>query len=771
MSGFDQVDLFGGLHAAQARRGPQTPDELVDGLTGPQRDAVEHRGGPLLIVAGAGSGKTRVLTRRIAHLLATGDAEPQDILAITFTNKAANEMVERLVALVGERARRMWVMTFHKAFFRILQYEAEALGYKQRLTLYDDTDSRRLIQELLRERDVDPKKLTPKAVASKISLAKANLQTPAEFLEGTGFYQGPFHQITGEVFEQYERRLFAASAVDFDDLLNKPVELFRRNEEIRQAYAQRFRHVLVDEFQDTNRAQNELVFQLTREHRQVCVVGDSDQSIYRFRAADIRNILDFESTFPDATVVVLEQNFRSTQRILDAANAVISNNASRVVKNLFTEEGDGVPITVYGAMDERDEAAWVAAEVVRLNHHEGIDLSEIAIFYRTNAQSRVLEEEFNRAGIAHRLVGATRFYDRREIRDLLAYVRLIRNRDDEVSARRIINVPKRGIGQTSVTKLGSFAARSGISFGEALERAAEAGLTAKAASATTGLAGLLETLRTEAQTLTPSALLAEVFHRSGIEAELIAEQSIEAESRLENLHELINSVAQMEADGVIETIDEFLESAALVSAQDDLNDDAPKVSLMTLHVAKGLEYQAAFITGLEEGIFPHFSSRDDEEQLEEERRLAYVGITRARRILALTHAERRFRFGGEQGSGFSTSLPSRFLAEIPENLTVRLGSAGMPRPSRWNDDPVFERPSDDDGRVFGRPSAFKRPPAPTSGAERLNLTAGETVIHERWGAGVVVSTSGSREMAAAKVRFADVGEKNLLLSVAPLRRP
>ena len=320
MSGFDQVDLFGGLHAAQARRGPQTPDELVDGLTGPQRDAVEHRGGPLLIVAGAGSGKTRVLTRRIAHLLATGDAEPQDILAITFTNKAANEMVERLVALVGERARRMWVMTFHKAFFRILQYEAEALGYKQRLTLYDDTDSRRLIQELLRERDVDPKKLTPKAVASKISLAKANLQTPAEFLEGTGFYQGPFHQITGEVFEQYERRLFAASAVDFDDLLNKPVELFRRNEEIREAYAHRFRHVLVDEFQDTNRAQNELVFQLTREHRQVCVVGDSDQSIYRFRAADIRNILDFESTFPDATVVVLEQNFRSTQRILDAAN-------------------------------------------------------------------------------------------------------------------------------------------------------------------------------------------------------------------------------------------------------------------------------------------------------------------------------------------------------------------------------------------------------------------------------------------------------------------
>ncbi len=769
MSGFDQENLFGELHAQVARSQPKTPDQLVEGLTAPQRAAVEHRGGPLLIVAGAGSGKTRVLTRRIAHLLATGDAAPHEILAITFTNKAANEMVERLVDLVGDRARRMWVMTFHKAFFRMLQTEAERLGYRSRLTLYDDTDSRRLIQEILRERDVDPKKVTPKGVSGRISLAKATLQSPEEYAEGNGSYQGPFHQISAEVYAEYERRLFAASAVDFDDLLLKPVELFRRHEDVRLAYADHFRHVLVDEFQDTNRAQNELVFQLTRDHRQVCVVGDSDQSIYRFRAADIRNILDFESTFPDAEVVVLEQNFRSTQRILDAANAVISNNAGRVVKNLFTEEGQGNPITVYGAMDERDEAAWVAAEVIRLSREQSLAFDELAVFYRTNAQSRVLEEEFNRAGIPHRLVGATRFYDRREIRDLLAYVRLLVNPDDEMSARRIVNVPKRGIGATSVTRLGAFAAENGITFAAALGRAGEAGLTAKAAKASNELFILLTDLRQELLMKRPSELLAEVFHRSGIETELQAEQSVDAASRLENLGELINSVAQLEADGGIESIDEFLESAALTSAQDDLNDDAPKVSLMTLHVAKGLEYQAVFVTGLEEGIFPHFSARDDEEQLEEERRLAYVGITRARQLLALTHAERRFRFGGEQGSGFSNSLPSRFLREIPEDLTVRLGSSGMPRPSRWGDDPIFERPVDDGSRTFGRPIP-RRTPAPTSGAEQLGLVAGDLVLHERWGEGTVLSTSGSGEMAAAKVRFGEVGEKNLLLSVAPLRR-
>ena len=775
MSGFDQHDLFGNLHAAVEAQRPKTPQELVEGLTAPQREAVEHRGGPLLIVAGAGSGKTRVLTRRIAHLLATGDAQPHEILAITFTNKAANEMVERLVQLVGDRAKRMWVMTFHKAFFRILQAESERLGYRSRLTLYDDSDSRRLIQEIMRERDIDPKKVTPKGVAGKISLAKANLQTPEVFAEGGGFYQGPFHQMTADLYSEYERRLFAASAVDFDDLLMKPVMLFERFEEARLYYADRFRHVLVDEFQDTNRAQNELVFQLTRDHRQVCVVGDSDQSIYRFRAADIRNILDFESTFPDAKVVVLEQNFRSTQRILDAANAVISNNASRVVKNLFTQEGEGTPLTVYGAGDERDEAAWIASEIWRLQRDLDVPLNEIALFYRTNAQSRVLEEEFNRAGIPHRLIGATRFYDRREVRDLLSYVRLLLNPDDEVSARRIINVPKRGIGATSVTRLGQYAAQHQMTFAEALRHGADAGLTAKAAKAGLQVAELLDQLRHDLLLLRPSELLAEVFHRSGIEAELQAEQSVESASRLENLGELINSVAQMEADGALESIEEFLESAALTAASDDLDDDRPKVSLMTLHVAKGLEYKAVFVTGLEEGIFPHFSARDDEDQLEEERRLAYVGITRARQFLALTHAERRFKFG-EQGSGYSASLPSRFLAEIPEDLTVRLGTAGMPRPSRWgSDDHYFERPDDDGARTFGRPSASpsfqaRRKAPSTSGAENLGLSAGDVVIHERWGEGTVISTSGSGDMAAAKVKFGEVGEKNLLLSVAPLRR-
>ena len=772
-------DLFASLRThVGARRGPLDPDQLVEGLTAPQRRAVEHRGGPLLVVAGAGSGKTRVLTRRIAHLLATGDAKPHEVLAITFTNKAANEMVERLVDLVGDEARRMWVMTFHKAFFRILQQEAPRLGYRQRLTLYDDTDSRRLLQEILRERDLDPKRITPRMVAGRISFAKANLVTPELFMGDRQVFQGPFQDQIGQVYAEYERRLLAASAVDFDDLLMKPVELFGRFDEVRAHYADRFRHILVDEFQDTNRAQNELVLRLGAVHRNVCVVGDSDQSIYRFRAADIRNILEFEQTFPDAEVVVLEQNFRSTQTILDAANAVIANNASRVVKRLFTDEGQGDKIVVYGAMDERDEASWIAADVLRHTTRDGLNFDDVAVFYRTNAQSRVLEEEFNRAKIPHKLVGATRFYDRREIRDLLSYVRLIVNPDDEVSARRIINVPRRGIGATSVAKLGTYAASNGVTFAHAIAEAKQAGLSGKALVGCGELAEMLEVLRGALGELRPSELLAEVLVRSGFEDELLAEQSVDAESRLENLRELVTSVAQMEADGALERIEDFLESAALTSAQDDL-DGSARVSLMTLHVAKGLEFPAVYLSGMEEGTFPHYGSRDDEDRLEEERRLAYVGITRARRHLTLSHAERRFRFGGDRTPTVQTESPSRFLLEIPEELTTKLGTASMPRPRRYDlDDPIFERPDDrDGGRVFGqgRPStspSFHRPPAPVSkaGAERLGLQAGDRVLHDRWGEGVVLSTQGSGDLAAAKVRFGSVGDKNLLLSVAPLRR-
>ncbi len=580
---------------------------------------MEHRGGPLLIIAGAGSGKTRVLTRRIAHLLATGDAPPWGILAITFTNKAAGEMRTRVADLVGPPAEKMWVSTFHSACLRILRTNADRLGYRSAFTVYDDTDSRRLIEMITAELGFDQKRLPSRAVQGVISQAKSELIDFETFREDARSGPDPFRKRIADIYAQYQQRLLAANALDFDDLLMVTANLLQACDDVRASYQERFRHILVDEFQDTNHAQNEIVKLLGEAHGNVCVVGDSDQSVYRWRGADIRNILEFERAFPNVTTIMLEQNFRSTQTILDAANAVIANNVGRQPKELFTVGDTGGPVTRYRAEDERDEANWVASEILRLHASAGLTWGDFAVFYRTNAQSLPLETSMKFSGIPYKVVGGAKFYDRREIKDVLAFVRLLANPDDEVSARRIVNVPKRGIGDTSVARLAAWAQVEHVPFGEAIDRAEEAGLTGKALKGAEQLSKTLAELRPLVQTVNPADFVQLVAERTGYLAELVAEHNHEADGRIENLAELATQAADF--DDVMG----FLETVALVADSDELDSDGTRVSLMTLHTAKGLEYPAVFVVGLEEGIFPHFRSLSEPSELEEERRLFYVG--------------------------------------------------------------------------------------------------------------------------------------------------
>jgi DNA helicase II / ATP-dependent DNA helicase PcrA len=722
---------------AERRSSPLRPETLVEGLNPPQRLAVVHRGGPLLVVAGAGSGKTRVLTRRIAHLLATDEAAPWEILAITFTNKAADEMRRRVVELVGPRAERMWVSTFHSACLRMLRAHAGVLGYRSGFTVYDDVDSRRLIELIENELGLDTRRLPPRSVAGVISQAKAELVDFETFRENAR--GDPFAVRIAEVYRLYQDRLLAANALDFDDLLMVAVNLLEASEVVRRGYQERFKHILVDEYQDTNRAQNRLVILLGAAHGNVCVVGDSDQSVYRWRGADIANILQFEEAFANATTILLEQNYRSTQRILDAANAIIGHNLARRPKRLFTEGDEGPPIARYRGEDEHDEASFVASEIARLHDREGVDYAEMAIFYRTNAQSRVLEEELVRREIPYKVVGGTRFYDRREVKDMLAYVRLLGNPADEVSARRILNVPKRGLGDTSVARLIAFAQERRLSIPDALGRAEEAGLSGKALKGAGGLAELLAELLILSATLAPGDLIEAVATKSGYLAELEAERSHEADGRIENVFELAGVAAEYE------DLTEFLETVALVADTDELDTEGTRVNLMTLHTAKGLEFRAVFLTGLEEGIFPHLRTLAEPLELEEERRLCYVGVTRARERLYLSHAWRRTLWGTT-----SHNIPSRFLSEVPGGLIVDVGVVGS------------------GASGLGLPAAPQR--RQTTGAETLGLVPGDRVVHDRWGEGVVVSAKGEGDGAQAEVRFASVGTKKLLLSAAPIAR-
>jgi DNA helicase II / ATP-dependent DNA helicase PcrA len=747
------------------RRGdPAAAAALLEGLTLPQRAAVVHRGGPLLVVAGAGSGKTRVLTRRIAHLLATGDAPPWGILAITFTNKAAEEMRNRVAELVGEkRAKSMWVSTFHSSCLRILRSHADRLGYRPNFTVYDDTDTRRLIELIIAEMGLDTKRLPPRSVAAVIGQAKSELIDFETFRESARQGPDPFQRKIADVYAEYQQRLLAANALDFDDLLMVTANLLQACDDVRESYQERFSQILVDEFQDTNHAQNEIVHLLGQKHGNVCVVGDSDQSVYKWRGADIRNILEFEEAFPSATIIVLEQNFRSTQTILNVANAVIANNLDRPNKQLFTVGDAGDPVLRYRAEDERDEAAWVSSEILRLRAAESLAWGDVAVFYRTNAQSRALEDSFIFTGIPYKVVGGAKFYDRREVKDVLAYVRVLANPDDEVSARRIVNVPKRGIGDTSVARLAAWAQVNRVSFTEAIDRAEEAGLTAKALRGTQQLSKTLSELRPLVSTVNPADFIQLVADRTGYMAELVAEHTHESDGRIENIAEL-GSVA-----GQFDDVVAFLETVALVADSDDLDGDGTRVSLMTLHTAKGLEFPAVFVVGLEDGIFPHLRSLGEPADLEEERRLFYVGITRARRHLNLTHAWSRTIFGRTQ-----QNIPSRFLGEVPAELVKDVGLVSS-RESRK----LSTGRSDDWSGDRSRTGSFlpsspltPRPAGPraTTGAEELGLVAGDQVVHDHWGPGVVLSAKGEGSRAQATVRFDSVGQKSLLLSATPLRR-
>jgi DNA helicase-2/ATP-dependent DNA helicase PcrA len=774
----------GAEHAGAAAGAHALEEETLLGDLNPvQLEAVLHEGGPLVVVAGAGSGKTRVLTRRIASLVARG-VPPWRIMAITFTNKAADEMRRRVVELVGADADRMWVSTFHSACVRILRRNADRIGYRSNFTIYDDTDSRRLIEHILGDLGVDQKRFPPRAVAAAISQAKSELlDVDAYDRRAATLYE----RRIADTYAEYERRLVEANAMDFDDLLVRVVRLFRENLDVLEGYQDRFEHLLVDEFQDTNPAQNEIVTLLGRASRNVCVVGDTDQSIYRFRGAEMRNLLDFERFFPDARVILLEQNYRSTQTILNAANAVIANNLVRQPKHLWSALGEGEKIKRYRASDGDDEASFVANEIHSLASEHGIAYNEIAVFYRTNAQSRALEAGLIERGVPYKVIGGTRFYDRREVRDSLAYLRLVLNPGDEVSLRRVLNVPRRGIGDSTLTRLVAFAREREISFADALRRAEEAGTVGKAVAGIRTFLEVLDGLAEEAAAARPPAdVLGDILDQTGYLDMLEAEAKsggakvLEAEGRLENLSELLSLASGFE------TVEGFLESVSLVSAADE-KVDGPAVSLMTLHGAKGLEFEVVFLTGLEEGVFPLNQTLAEPDELEEERRLAYVGITRARERLYVTHTWRRLMYGSYQ-----ESLPSRFLKEIPEELIEDVGGglvigrglfggASSPWGERYRQRYAAERQQgaqrradEASGALHGkeRVAALATSGAPLSstGAEALGLVPGEAVTHPRFGSGVVTHVEGEGQDARAEVRFLEGRVRRFILHLTPLSR-
>ncbi|MCQ3810906.1 MAG: DNA helicase PcrA [Acidimicrobiia bacterium] len=730
---------------------------LTEGLNPAQIDAVTHLGGPILVVAGAGSGKTRVLTHRIAYLVDHQGVSPFALLAITFTNKAAQEMKHRVGALVGPVADKMWVSTFHSACARILRYEHEAIGFPSSFTIYDQADSVRLTRYILNDFKLDPKKMPPRSIHAAISAAKNEMIGVAQYKDRAA---NVFERRIGEVYGEYQERLRRAGAMDFDDLLGATVGLFQREPDVLDRYRRRFEHVLVDEYQDTNRVQNELVLMLGKEHRNVFVVGDADQSVYRFRGADVRNIIDFERAFEDVTVVLLEQNYRSTQRILSAANAVIANNMGRKPKNLWTDQTGGDPIVCYQATDEYDEARWVVREAYRLHDDEQHRWDEMAVFYRTNAQSRAMEELLMEAGVPYQIIGGTRFYDRREIKDSLAYLRVTVNPDDSVSLRRALNTPKRGVGDGSVAKLEAWAEAHGLTLMDALVNASEAGVRGRALA---GIGAFLKVIDDARGLLDggPALVLEHMLESSGyldqleVEAAGETEVGVQAQGRLENLDELISAASESD------DVNDFLEQVSLVSDTDDLADDS-MLTLMTLHSAKGLEYPVVFLVGMEEGVFPHFRSLTEPDELEEERRLAYVGITRARQRLYLTHAWHRTIHGTPM-----YNPPSRFLEEIPEDLVDNRGSSRSRSPRSSSE---RNSPSSFAGRERMVEAAQATRTPVEADPDPVRLVVGDDVNHATFGLGVVTDVKGADGDAEITVNFTTSGSKVLMASFARLEK-
>jgi DNA helicase-2/ATP-dependent DNA helicase PcrA len=733
---------------APIEAGADRAERLLAGLNEPQRQAVVHGEGPLLVLAGAGSGKTRVLTHRIAYLLATGAARPGEILAITFTNKAASEMRERVAALVGRSVRAMWVTTFHSACARMLRADAEKLGYARTFTIYDESDSLRMLKRCMTELGVDPKRYPPRSVRSQISGAKNKLVDAAAYAQAQG---SVFEETAAAVYELYEKRMLAANAMDFDDLLVRTVNVLEVSDEARERWRRTFRHVLVDEYQDTNHAQYRLLQLLTEEHGNLMVVGDEDQSIYGFRHADIRNILDFERDFPEAELVKLEQNYRSTQTILSAANAVVERNRERRPKQLWTEIGGGEPVRLSELSDEHEEARWVAGEIGRLAEEDGVKREDVAVFYRTNAMSRVLEDTLNRFDLPYQVIGGTKFYERAEIKDAVAYLSLLANPADQVSFARIVNSPRRGIGNTTQGRIASHANTTGMTIWEVIENVEEVpGLNSGAIKAVSRFYETMAGLRERALEEGPVAgLLEAVLNESGYLEALSAERTIEAEGRAENLEALVAGAAEFdiereqEGESEVPPLEEYLQQISLYTQQDELQEEESLVTLMTLHNAKGLEYDTVFIIGCEDGAFPHMRALEEGGE-EEERRLCYVGITRARQRLYLTWARERSLFGRSE-----RNLPSRFVDELPAELTERHSSApGSAAGIGWDS---------------GEDAAAAIDPGPT-----LELRTGDDVVHASFGDGVVTAVEAG---GVVVVRFAgDGSERKLMADYAPIRR-
>ena len=786
-------DLFGGKFDAPPDRDAYYRDgaprpvidsaALLEGLNDNQRAAVVHSGSPLLIVAGAGSGKTRVLTHRIAHLLAERDVHPGQILAITFTNKAAGEMKERVEQLVGPRANAMWVMTFHSACVRILRRESKKLGFTSSFSIYDAADSKRLMALVCRDLDLDPKRFPPKSFSAKISNLKNELIDEEDFAAQAA---DGFEKTLAQAYAMYQSRLREANALDFDDLIMTTVNLLRAFPDVAEYYRRRFRHVLVDEYQDTNHAQYALVRELvgTSEHAvdvppeaevppaELCVVGDADQSIYAFRGATIRNILQFEEDYPDATTILLEQNYRSTQTILSAANAVIERNESRRPKNLWTNAGTGAQITGYVADTEHDEAQFVAEEIDRLTDAGEAKAGDVAVFYRTNAQSRVFEEIFIRVGLPYKVVGGVRFYERKEVRDVLAYLRVLANPEDSVPLRRILNVPKRGIGDRAEAMIDALSQREKISFPQALKRVDEAyGMAARSTNAVKRFNTLMEDLRTIVESgAGPATVLEAVLERTGYLAELQASTDPQDETRIENLQELAAVAMEFEQERGEEeqsTLSDFLEQVALVADSDQIPDEDGGdgvITLMTLHTAKGLEFPVVFLTGMEDGVFPHMRALGQAKELEEERRLAYVGITRARERLYLTRSTLRSAWGQP-----SYNPPSRFLEEIPPtHVEWKRTGATAPASSGPVSAVAASLSSSRSRSSASGASGF----ATRRTAEKpvVSLAVGDRVTHDQFGLGTVVGIKGTGGNAEATIDFGDTKPKRLLLRYAPVEK-
>ncbi|MFJ8588176.1 DNA helicase PcrA [Streptomyces sp. NPDC093595] len=769
---FDVPPARDAYHRDGAPRTVVDPAALLEGLNDQQRAAVVHTGSPLLIVAGAGSGKTRVLTHRIAHLLATRNVHPGQILAITFTNKAAGEMKERVEQLVGPRANAMWVMTFHSACVRILRRESKRLGFTSSFSIYDAADSKRLMALVCRDLDLDPKKFPPKSFSAKISNLKNELIDEETFADQAA---DGFEKTLAEAYRMYQARLREANALDFDDIIMTTVHLLQAFPDVAEHYRRRFRHVLVDEYQDTNHAQYTLVRELVGTGyedlgpAELCVVGDADQSIYAFRGATIRNILQFEEDYPEATTILLEQNYRSTQTILSAANAVIERNESRRPKNLWTNAGAGSRITGYVADTEHDEAQFVADEIDRLTDAGEAKAGDVAVFYRTNAQSRVFEEIFIRVGLPYKVVGGVRFYERKEVRDVLAYLRVLANPEDSVPLRRILNVPKRGIGDRAEAMIEALALREKITFPQALRRVDEAyGMAARSANAVKRFNTLLDELRTIAESgAGPAVVLEAVLERTGYLAELQASTDPQDETRIENLQELAAVALEFEQERGEEpgTLAEFLEQVALVADSDQIPDEDEEgsgvITLMTLHTAKGLEFPVVFLTGMEDGVFPHMRALGQTKELEEERRLAYVGITRARERLYLTRSSMRSAWGQP-----SYNPPSRFLEEIPAQHLEWKRTGAMAKPASGPAAGITSSLSSSRSRSGPSGFATRR----TTDKPVISLAVGDRVTHDQFGLGTVMAVTGAGADAQATIDFGDDKPKRLLLRYAPVEK-